>query len=140
MGPSKGTEYLFLCLASGLPLLPLGLALKVLSSHIRQIVKPVGIVALILADDAATQHAGVDPVLAYVTEGRIPPSFGGYLEAARISAITGHAFRREPRYAGKQDRFPGATTVWTRPLGHTALPVLLSGRRWWHGHNYDQLA
>jgi hypothetical protein len=44
----------------------------------------------------------------------VPISFGGYLEAARISAITGQEFRWEPRYAGKHDRFPGARRVWRR--------------------------
>jgi hypothetical protein len=101
-----GTNLLFDRLASGHDPMPLGLAMDALRAQIGRIVWATGISALFLVDDAA------GPVLAYVTEGRTPLSFGGFLEAARIGAITGRTFRWEPRYAGGVDRFPNAAMVW----------------------------
>lgn len=101
-----GTNLLFYLLASGHDPMPLGLAMDALRAQIGRIVWATGISALFLVDDAA------GPVLAYVTEGRTPLSFGGFLEAARIGAITGRTFRWEPRYAGKVDRFADAAMVW----------------------------
>jgi hypothetical protein len=109
-----GTDVLFHRLASGHPPLPLDQALGVLRAEVGRIVRPVGIAALFLVEDAFAGDSDVAPVLAYVTEGRVPISFGGYLEAARIGAITGQEFRWEPRYSGKQDRYPGARLVWRR--------------------------
>jgi hypothetical protein len=109
----EGTEVLLHRLAFGHPALPLDQTIRSLSPQIGRIVRPTGIAALFLANDAASDD-DISPVLAYVTEGRVPLPFGGYLEAARIGAITGQQFRWEAKYAGRIDRFPDATTVWTR--------------------------
>lgn len=110
----EGTELLFHRLAFGYPILPLDQALRELSPQIGRILRPIGITALFLAHGAESSDSGVPPVLAYVSEGRMPLPFGGYLEAARIGAITGQEFRWEPRFAENQDRFPSATAMWTR--------------------------
>lgn len=104
----EGTHVLFDRLASGQEPMSLGVAIDALRAQVGRIPRPAGVVALFLVEDTA------GPVLAYVTEGRAPPSFGGFRGAARIGAITGREFRWEPRYVGRDDRYPGATTVWTR--------------------------
>lgn len=101
-----GTTLLFDRLASGHEPMPLSLAIDTFRAQIGRIVWATGISALFLVNDTA------GPILAYVTTGRVPLSFGGFLEAARIGAITGSKFRWEPRYAGKVDRFPDAAMVW----------------------------
>ncbi|TFC18611.1 hypothetical protein E3O19_04380 [Cryobacterium algoritolerans] len=101
-----GTSLLFDRLASGREPMSLGVAMDALRAQIGRIVWSTGISALFLIDDAD------GPVIAYVTEGRAPLRFGGFKEAARLSAITGQDFRWEPRYAGRVDKFPDAALVW----------------------------